>query len=361
MLSHGLAYLEHKIERLFHAPAYGQIELTYRCDYNCPYCFNKGSENIGRELTTAEIKNILDEIQRAGCLRLALTGGDPLLRPDFKEIYAYAKRKGFIITVLTNGYRLSHKLSDYLAKYPPLSIDITVNSLSPCNYAKVTGFSGAALKRVLDNIQYASRKGLALIIKANCLKENKTQIAKIKRWAHNLPGKSKENLYNFRYDSIIYPRLNGDTSPCRLRLNQKELNAVHKLDPDIKKEHQNYLAKDFPSGKIPRRALYYCNTYRDHFYINPFGRLKFCSNTDKFSVDLRKVSFTQGFYKEFPKLTMERFKTDSICRTCRIREICFSCPAAAFLETGDEEKPVKYFCRLAHNTVKAAQSKRRKR
>lgn len=360
MITHGLAYLEDKCFRLTHKPVYGQIELTYRCDYNCPHCYCKGSENIGRELTTTELKKILDEIHAAGCLRLTLTGGDPLIRPDFKEIYAYAKRKGFIITVLTNGYRLNRQLIDYFAKYPPLSVDITLNSLNQRSYAKITGFSSQALKRVLNNIQYASRQGLAMIIKANCLKENKTQIAKIKRWAYNLPGATKEKLYNFVYGPVIYPRLNGDKTPCRLRLNQKEINAVYKLDPDIKKDHQDYLAKDLPSVKIPRRALYYCNTFKEQFFVNPFGRLKFCGNTDKFSVDLRQVSFKQGFYEEFPKLTKVRFRTNSPCRTCRIREICHSCPAAAFLETGDEEKPVKYFCRIAHNTVKASRSTRRK-
>jgi radical SAM protein with 4Fe4S-binding SPASM domain len=360
MRLHGIAYLEERLSRFRHKPIYGQLELTYRCDYHCRHCYCIGSENIGRELTTAEVKNILDEIHAAGCLRLTLTGGDPLIRPDFKEIYAYARQKGFIITILTNGYRLNRQLIDYFAKYPPLSIDITVNSLKPRIYAKITGFSSNALARVLSNILYASRKGLAMIIKTNCFKENLKEIAKIKRWAHNLPGKSKENLYNFRYDTIIFPRLNGDTSPCRLRLNQKELNEVHRLDPDIKKEHQEYLKKDLPSGKIPRQFLYFCTAFKSQFIINPFGRLKICENTDKFGVDLCKVSFKQGFYKEFPKLTRERFKTNSICRKCRIRETCYSCPATAFLETGDEEKPVKYFCRLAHNAVKAARSKRRK-
>lgn len=354
MLAHGLAYLEEKFFYQRNKPANGQIDLTYRCDYNCLHCYCKGSENVGRELTTVEVKKVLDEIHTAGCFWLTLTGGDPLIRPDFKEIYAYAKQKGFIITVLTNGYRLNHKLADYFAKYPPLSIDITVNSLDKLIYEKIVGFSGDALTRVLDNIQYASRKGISMIIKANVLKENKNQIGKIKRWAHNLPGKSKENLFNFRYDNVIYPRLNGDLAPCRHRVDQKELSVVHGLDPDIKKDRRSYLKREFPSGEIPHRSLYFCNTFQNNFFIDPFGRLRFCPHTDKFSVDLRKVSFEQGFYKEFPKLTTVKFKTDSPCRTCRLRGMCYSCPAAALAETGSEEKPVEYFCRMAHQSAKDA-------
>jgi radical SAM protein with 4Fe4S-binding SPASM domain len=354
MLSHGAAYLDEKFGTISRVPLYGHIELTYRCDYHCVHCCCQGSENIGRELSTEEIKKILDQVQKEGCLWLAISGGDPLIRPDFREVYAYAKEKGFLITLLTNGYRLNRRLIDFLAQCPPLSIDITLNSLSPANYARITGFSSRALDKVKDNIRYASGKGLSVIIKANAMKSNKDRIHEIKRWAHGLPSKSKEKLYNFRYDPILYPRLNGDTSPCRLRLDAEELDALYASDPDITKDHRDHLKKKFPSCRVPNDSLYYCNTYLDHFFIDPFGRLRFCMNTDKFSVDLRRVPFARGFHKEFSKVARVKFKTDSICRTCRLRKVCLSCPAAAFLEHGDEEVPVAYFCQLAHRTVAAA-------
>jgi radical SAM protein with 4Fe4S-binding SPASM domain len=357
MLSRGLAYLEEKTSRLPHRPILGQLALTYRCDYDCVHCYCKGSEKLGRELTTAEIKRILDEVSAAGCFWLTLTGGDPLVRRDFKEIYAYAKRKGFIITVLTNGYRLGRAITDYFAHYPPLSIDITLNSLNTHSYSKITKSSETALRRVRDNIEYAVFKGLTIIIKANCLKENKDQIPKIKRWAYALLTKCPpEKKANFRYDPIIYPRLNGNTEPCEHRLSLKEIEKIRKLDSDIKKDHKKYLKKQFPKAKTPHRFLYFCNNFKEQFFIDPFGRLKFCEHTDKFSVNLREVSFKQGFYKEIPKFTKERFKTNSVCRVCRLRLLCYSCPAAAFLENGDEEKPVEYFCSLAHYTARASRA-----
>jgi len=97
-----------------HFPLSGQIALTYRCNLDCIYCFCKGLETEHRELTTAEWKAILDEISQEGCLDLCITGGDPLIRRDFLEIYSYAKARGFIITIFTNGQALTPKIVDYL-------------------------------------------------------------------------------------------------------------------------------------------------------------------------------------------------------------------------------------------------------
>lgn len=58
-----------------HSPLSGQIELTYRCNLNCIHCYCKNSEDLNKELTTQEWKNVLDEIQKQGCLWLCITGG----------------------------------------------------------------------------------------------------------------------------------------------------------------------------------------------------------------------------------------------------------------------------------------------
>ena len=83
------------------------------------------------------------------------------------------------------------------------------------------------------------------------------------------------------------------------------------------------------------------------FFINSQCRLKFCQFTDKFSVDLKTTSFREGFYKIFPKVLKEQHRTNSKCRDCVLRPICYHCPASAYLETGDEEAPVEYYCELA--------------
>ena len=92
---------------------------------------------------------------------------------------------------------------------------------------------------------------------------------------------------------------------------------------------------------------YHCNSWFNQFYITPYGRLRFCYLTDKYSTDLKQTSFAEGFYKRFPAILEERHESDSICIHCDLREFCRHCPARAYLETGSEEAPVPYFCELA--------------
>lgn len=339
--------LNNKKERF---PLQGQIELTYRCNLDCIHCYCKGCEDKDKELTTKEWKEVLDEIQKEGCLSLCLTGGDPLAREDFLEIYSYAKAKGFIITLFTSGYALTEKLIDYFAKSPPHSIEITLNGITQTTYESITQRKGS-FPRVMHNIRLLKKKRLHLILKTNCLRQNKDELGRIKKWTEELLGKPAEKKFRFKYGPMIHARLNQDKTPTNFRLSFEELEEIRKQDPDIWKEYQKGLHSDSPDLKRDRGFLYHCNSWDKDFFIDPFGRLKFCMFSDKFSVDLKTTSFKEGFYKVFPQLLNERFKTHSKCRNCRLRPICYYCPARAYLETGNEEGPVPYYCELAEATA----------
>ena len=332
-----------------HFPFTGQIELTYRCNLDCIHCYCKGLEQ--RELTTEEWKKILNILQEEGCVYLCFTGGDPLIRKDFLEIYSYAKAKGFIITIFTNGQALTPKLVDYFVNYSPFSIEITLNGITKETYESITQTPGSFLQ-VMMAINLLKEKKLPFILKTNCLKQNKQEIGRIKSFTEglfdNLPG----NKFRFKYDPFIYPRQNRDKTPCNYRLSFKEIKDVRKEDPDIWKEYQQSLDCKFARLRRKNKFLYHCNAWQRQFFINPYGWLKFCQMTDKFSIDLKITGFKEGFYNIFPKLLNEKFKTTSKCEGCNLRKFCHRCPARAYLETGDEEAPVPYFCELAKGTYR---------
>ena len=328
-------------------PLNGQIELTYRCNLNCIHCYCKGSEDKEKELTTKDWKKILDEIHKEGCLTLCFTGGEPLVRNDFLDIYSYAKRKGFLITIFTNGQLLTRQIIDYFVKSPPFSIEITLNGITEGTYESITQARGS-FSRIIKIIKELAKTNLFLILKSNCLKQNRHEIVRVKEFTEEILGKASKNKYRFQYDPMIYPRLNHDKTPCQYRLSFEELLEVKNQDQDIWKEYQRGLHSDFPHLERDKSFLYCCNAWFNQFFIDPYGRLKFCALTDKFSIDLKTTSFKYGFYKVFPQVLKERFKTNSKCQNCSLRVICYNCPARAYLETGDEEAPVEYFCQLAH-------------
>ena len=67
---------------------------------------------------------------------------------------------------------------------------------------------------------------------------------------------------------------------------------------------------------------------------------------NKFSSDLKKVNFSEGFYNGFKKIENEGFKSNPPCAKCPLRRFCLWCPSLAFLEKNDEEAALSYVCQL---------------
>ncbi|MGH9373641.1 MAG: radical SAM protein, partial [Vicinamibacterales bacterium] len=112
-----------------HLPLSGTIEITRRCPLTCVHCYNNlpmsDHAASGAELTYAEHCRILDQLADAGCLWLLFTGGEIFARRDFLDIYTYAKKRGFLITLFTNGTLITPRIADYLAEWRPFAIEIT--------------------------------------------------------------------------------------------------------------------------------------------------------------------------------------------------------------------------------------------
>jgi len=321
-------------------PLSAQIELTYRCNLHCIHCYCKGFNSSGKELDTTQWKGILEEIYSQGCLWLTITGGEPCVREDFLDIYSYAKEKGFLVTVLTNGVLLNARLLKRFLKQPPASLEVTLYSLHEKVFEDITGVPGS-FRKVMANIQRAAAAQLPLILKTVGLQQNKGEIPAIKAFADSLLGEKR-----FKFDTLIVPRLNGDRSPCRWRLSAKEITAIEREHSGMR----NQGIREYKKLKMPLRGReykYHCNSWFNHFYITPEGRLKFCYLTDNYSSDLKTTHFEKAFYRYFPRILQEKYKTNSECIQCDARQYCYQCPARAFLETGSEEKPVAYFCELA--------------
>jgi len=321
-------------------PLSGQLELTYRCNLHCIHCYCQGSANPGNELTTKAWKEILDELHGEGCLWITLTGGEPLLRDDFMEIYRYARRRGFLISLFTNGTLFTDEVLDGLRTSPPFSIEISVYGTTEETHESVTRVQGS-FRKTMETIHRLQSEKMPLILKTVGLKQNRPEILALKSMTERLLGKNK-----FKFDSFITARLNGDKTPCRCRLSPEDILNIENSDPEMTAETQ---AADRNAADLLRSPehLYQCDAWWHQFFITPQGNLQFCHLSRKYSSDLKEKRFHEGFYVEFPRLIHEEFQRTTPCQTCTLRKDCYYCPSRALLETGSEEGPVEYYCQLA--------------
>jgi len=124
------------------------MELTERCNNNCIHCcINLPPGDMTakkKELSTEEVKAILADAAALGALSVRLTGGEPLLREDFEEIYVFARRLGLKVLLFTNATLLTPNLVDLFCRIPPLvEIEISLYGMKRESYVAVTRTPGS--------------------------------------------------------------------------------------------------------------------------------------------------------------------------------------------------------------------------
>jgi radical SAM protein with 4Fe4S-binding SPASM domain len=330
-----------------HLPLSGTIEVTRRCPLQCVHCYNNlpmaDREAARSELTYAEHCRILDELADAGCLWLLFTGGEIFARRDFLDIYTYAKRKGFLITLFTNGTLITPRVADYLATWRPFSIEITLYGRTRDTYERLTGIPGS-YDKCLRGIDLLLERKLPLALKTVAVTINVHEIDAMREFADQLG-------VPFKFDGMMNPRIDCSQSPLAVRLTPEDCVALD-LGDEKRVEEWREIARlyDGPANP-PERAdqVYHCGGGVSSFAIDPQGGLSICvlSQVDKFS--LRTGSLREGWSGALRQVRARKTRMVTKCTTCEIKSsLCGMCPANGELENGDAESPVDFLCRVAH-------------
>jgi radical SAM protein with 4Fe4S-binding SPASM domain len=324
-------------------PVSGSFELTFRCNLRCAHCYCNlplnDQDTIEKELATEEVFNILDQIAEAGCLWLLITGGEPLLRKDFLEIYTYAKKNGTLITP---------EIADYLVQWPPFKVEITLYGVTSEMHERVTQIPGS-FKRCKMGIDLLLERQLPLGLKTMVMTLNHNELFQIEKYAEKLGVK-------FRFDPILNPRLDGSKTPCQFRLSPEEVVELDLNDAKRVKEWREFCEKFI--GPSESNNLYICGAGISTFHIDPYGKMSACEMTRFQNYDLSRGSFEEGWYQSIPEFLNLKPEGDYPCGKCELISLCGQCPGWAWLENGNPEAPVEYLCRIAHFRAEAFNTKK---
>jgi len=325
-------------------PSSGTIEVTRRCPLECAHCYNNlpMDDTAARhgELTYEEHCRIVDEITEAGCLWLLYTGGEIFARRDFLDIYSYARSKGLLITLFTNGTLVTEKIADRLVAERPFSIEITLYGHTKETYERLTGIPGS-YEKCMRGIELLRERRLPLKLKTVAVTINKHEIWEMRRFVEDELG------LEFKFDAMMSPRIDCSQSPLAVRLQPEEIVELDLLEPARVAEWKR-IATQFAPPPEPSGEVYHCGGGIDGFAIDPEGKMSICVLSHADAYDLRQGSFREG-WESFLKQVRHR-KTTRLtkCSACAIKSMCGMCPANGELENGDPESPVDFLCRTAH-------------
>jgi radical SAM protein with 4Fe4S-binding SPASM domain len=328
-------------------PLSGSIEITRRCPLTCVHCYNNlpmsDRQAASSELTREEHFRILDQLADAGCLWLLFTGGEIFARRDFLDIYTYAKRKGFLITLFTNGTMITSRIADYLAEWRPFAIEITLYGRTKETYERLTGIPGS-YEKCLRGIQLVLERKLPLALKSVAVTINAHELDAMQAFADELG-------VGFKFDSMMNPRIDCSQSPLAVRLTPEDCVALD-LDNPRRVSEWRVVAREFSGpANPPDRAddLYHCGGGVTSFAIDPQGGMSICVLSQQDKYDLRTGTLREGWDVALRQVRSRKITRPTKCTACELKSsLCMMCPANGELENGDPESPVDFLCRVAH-------------
>jgi radical SAM protein with 4Fe4S-binding SPASM domain len=322
-------------------PISGSLELTYRCNLRCQHCYLAFGHNgipDQQELSLAEIRNILDQAADEGLLWLLVTGGEPLVRKDFKEIWKAAFSRGLIVNLFTNGTLLTPQLADFLAEWQPASIEITLYGHTRQTYESVTGIPGS-FDRCRRGIELLLERKMRVNLKTMVLTLNAHELWEMEAYALSLGC-------GFRYDPMVNAGFGNCSRPAQLRLSPEQVVEVYKHNAKAVEEWQNLYVR---YASQPHKASFYtCGAGLKSFHIDPYGKMSVCILSRAQSYDLRQGTFREGFYEVFPQILGQPVAENAPCSGCNLRPVCNQCTGWAEMENGDPQERVLFACQVAH-------------
>src|ERR1700678_117592 len=328
------------------APMQVSVEVTRRCPLECQHCYNNlpmGDQDArNREMSTEEHFRMLDELVEMGCFWLLYTGGEIFARKDFLEIYTYAKQKGFLVTLFTNGTLINEKIADYLVEWPPFAIEITLYGRTKETYEALTQIPGS-YERCIRGIELLRERGLPLKLKTGATSINKHEVLAMRQFA-------EEDLrVEFKFDGQINPRIDCSRSPLAVRLTPEEVVALDMHSSKGVNEYRRLASRDLegPPALTQHDTVYFCGGGMNSFAINARGEIGICVISQQETFDIRPgVKLT--WEHSLRELRTRKRTRMTKCIECRIQSLCGMCPANGELENGDRESPVAFLCNVAH-------------
>jgi len=332
------------------------LELTARCNNNCRHCFIglPATNRVARasELTRGEVKAVIDQAGALGTIWVNFTGGEPLIRDDFLDIYVYLKEKGFLVSVFTNATLITKEHIEVFRKYSPQVVDVSVYGAIPSTYEKITRKPGS-FEAFRKGLKMLSAGAIKVGLKTIAMRSNLEEMPEIFRFCQE---RSRDY---FRFDRLLILRHDGDPARNAMirseRLTPEQIVQLEQADSasyeSAKKECIDLFGQE-PTSEISDQ-LFFCGAGDESAWIGANGYFRLCSSLchPQGMYDLRKGNLFDAWTNFVPRVVSRRStKAEFLkkCSGCRIKSLCMWCPAYAHLETGELDMWIDYFCRVAH-------------
>lgn len=348
-------------------PVNGTFELTIRCNLHCKMCLFRhddceNADIMTKELTAEQWIDLGRQVAEAGTLNLLITGGEPMLRPDFCEIWEELYRQGFILQLYTNATLVTPKIMETLKKYPPHRIGVTIYGASEEIYEKVCG-DGEAFAKAVNGVKELKKLPSQLEIRTTVIKDNYKQLAELEQ----LVKEQFDYQAPMQQPRIVLSAVRGGCTNVKdVRLPAKKnielffRRGVNEIIDKVGKDKFDSRNLKFELVEPEKKqqdektyTLFGCHAGMQDYAISWDGKLMGCQLLDVFWTDPLKVGFEEA-WKQFP-FQVKIPPMNEKCQNCEKASHCENCYASRLAETGDICGCPEYMCEDVNELLKICQ------
>ncbi|MBW6465122.1 MAG: radical SAM protein [Brevefilum sp.] len=330
------------------------IELTERCNNACMHCYinlpERDTNAQGRELGTDQWKAILTQAADLGALSVRFTGGEPLLRDDFAELYLYTRRLGMKVVLFTNARLMTPELADLFARFPPLmEIEVSVYGMHADSYDAIA-YAPGAFAEFRRGLNLLLERQIPFGLKSVLLPPNQHERDEYESWIRTLPGNMKPS-----YSLLLDFRTRRDNPAKnriieRLRLKPEDsLALLTRHEADYCRAMTQFSEKFlYPQGD----ELFNCGAGHNGC-VDAYGQYQMCMllRHPDMVYDLSNGTLKEALTETFPNFRQKKASNPAYlqrCARCFLKGLCEQCPAKSWAEYGTLDTPVEYLCQIAH-------------
>ena len=326
----------------------GQIGIvswntTNACNMYCAHCYRDAGCKASDELSTAEAKDMLDGIARAGFRIMIFSGGEPLMRPDILELVRYAAELGLIPVFGTNGTLITPEMAAALKEAGAKGMGISLDSLDAAKHNKFRAYEGA-WEGAVQGMKNCRAAGLPFQIHTTVMDWNQAELEAITDFAVEIGARAHHFFFlvpTGRARTIEEESLRAEHYEDVLtRIMRKQETVPIELKPTCAPQFLRIAAQLGIKTRFSRgclAGLSYC-------IISPRGKVQPCAYLKMELGDVREKPFDEIWRDNEVLQRLRTLEYSGGCGTCGYRRVCGGCRARAAIYHGGDYMAEEPWC-----------------
>lgn len=247
-------------------------DITGECNLHCAHCFHLDGQIHENELSTEEIKRVLEEILDFGVENVIFSGGEPLLRKDFFEIASHTKSLGFkYVSLTTNGTLIDCRIARLL-KFENLNVQVSIDGDIAEIHDSIRGFKGA-FDQAIQGIKLLQEEGIDVSVCTTVSKLNVDRISNIIQLMKNM------GIKNHRMQGVM-PIGRGKKNREELKLSPRRMKVLvgYLESKNIPVSSYNFTLRSPPTEQVDFQESGTCSAATSSCSITPEGKVVPCTH-----------------------------------------------------------------------------------